>query len=210
MLTLAISKGRIFQDSQYFLEKIGCVPDAQMLKTRSLIIKTSNENVRIIVVRAQDTPTFVACGAADAGIVGSDVLLEKPSNSIYEPIDLKIAKCRMVVAAPPETDVLKPTKKMTIATKYPNTARRFFNSKGISTHFIKLNGTMEVAPFVNLSDAIVDLADTGNTLKAHGLEEKMVIDYVSARFITNKVSDRQSEILAQLQQKIIECMTHDV
>lgn len=210
MLTLAISKGRIFHDCQDLLKKIGCVPDKEMLNTRSLIIKTSNDDVRIIVVRAQDTPTFVACGAADAGIAGSDVLLEKPSNSIYQPLDLKIAKCRMVVAAPPTTNVLQPTKKMTIATKYPNTARRFFNSKGISTHFIKLNGTMEVAPFVNLSDAIVDLADTGDTLKAHGLEEKMVIDYVSARFITNRVSDRLSQTLAKIQDKIVKYIANEL
>lgn len=202
MITLAISKGRIFQDTLPLLKKIGCAPDEKMLKSRSLIIRTENKNVRLIIVRAQDTPTFVACGAAAAGVAGSDVLSENPFSSVYQQIDLKIATCRMVVAAPPATNVCQFSKKITIATKYPHCTQRFFNEQGISANLIKLHGTIEVAPFVRLADAIVDLSDTGNTLKAHGLEEKLTIQPVSARFITNKVAERSSKPLALLQARI--------
>ena len=202
MLTLAISKGRICRETLPLLKRIGCAPDEAALDSRSLIVPTANPDVRIIVVRAKDAPTFVAHGAADAGIAGSDILEERSLDDLYQPLDLKLARCRLVVAAKKETTLAGGGRKITIATKYPRLARAYFNPRGIRADFVKLNGTMELAPLVRLADAIVDLAETGDTLRANGLEEKAVIRQVSARLIVNRIAARRNPLVGDLQNRL--------
>ena len=205
MITLAVSKGRIYNEAEPLLQKIGCAPDTTALRSRSLIIPTANVDVRLIVVRGQDAPTYVACGAADAGIVGSDVLAEATPETLYQPLDLRIACCR-VVAAAMDASVLDArgleNKKITVATKYINLARDYFTRCGISANYIKLYGTMELAPLLGVADVIVDVADTGDTLRAHNLKEIALIREVSSVFIVNRVAARKNTALANFEQRL--------
>ena len=196
MITIAVAKGRIWNEALPLLTALGIAPMAECANSRKLILPTANPNVRLIVARALDTPTFVACGAAQIGIAGRDVLAEKPLADICQPLDLHIAKCRMVLAAPPDdkNSKQKPAAAcggMIIATKYVNTARAFFGKKGVAANFIKLGGNMEIAPLVGLADAIVDLVDTGKTLRDNGLCEKETIADISAMLIVNRIAARQ-------------------
>ncbi len=191
MLTLALSKGRIFEETAPVLAKAGIRPLEDPEQSRKLIIPTSNPEVQIIIVRASDVPTYVQFGAADFGVAGQDVLLEKGSDGLYVPIDLGIARCRMAVAVKNGFDyagAVRQGSRLRVATKYVNCAREHFANKGVHIDTIHLYGSMELAPLVGLADAIVDLVSTGNTLRANNLVEVESITDISARFIVNQAS----------------------
>jgi ATP phosphoribosyltransferase len=191
MLTLALSKGRIFEETAPVLAKAGIRPLENPEQSRKLIIPTSNPEVQIIIVRASDVPTYVQFGAADFGVAGQDVLLEKGSDGLYVPIDLGIARCRMAVAVKNGFDyagVVRQGSRLRVATKYVNCAREHFANKGVHIDTIHLYGSMELAPLVGLADAIVDLVSTGNTLRANNLVEVESITDISARLIVNQAS----------------------
>jgi len=187
MLTIALSKGRIFQDTLPLLAAAGIEPlddPDDPDKSRKLILETTMPNVRLLVVRTTDAPTYVAYGAADIGVAGKDVLMEAPSDNLYELLDLQIAKCRLMVAGP---EVEKPHgHRLKIATKYVNSARAYYAQKGEQVDLIKLYGSMELAPLIGLADRIVDLVDTGNTLRANGLKPLEHIADISSRLIVNQ------------------------
>ncbi len=187
-ITIALSKGRIFEETLPLLKAAGVVPRDDPETSRKLIIATSRAEVRLIIVRASDTPTYVQYGAADMGIAGKDVLLEHGGEGLYQPLDLGIAACRMMVAVPQGFDYAQAVKKgarLRVATKYLHTAREHFAAKGVHVDLIKLYGSMELAPLVGLADAIVDLVSSGNTLKANRLRAVEEIVPVSARLIIN-------------------------
>ncbi|MEQ1638166.1 MAG: ATP phosphoribosyltransferase [Methylococcales bacterium] len=186
MLTIAVSKGRIFDDCMPLLREAGIVPIDDPKTSRKLILETTRSDVQLIIIRATDVPTFVEYGAADLGIAGKDVLLEHGAESLYEPLDLNIACCRLMTATP--KDMLEIPKRVRVATKYVKTAQRYFASRGIQAEIIKLYGSMELAPLVGLADCIVDLVDTGNTLKANGLEPRDLIMHISSRLVVNKAA----------------------
>ena len=191
MLTLALSKGRIFEETAPVLAKAGIRPLENPEQSRKLIIPTSNPEVHIIIVRASDVPTYVQFGAADFGVAGQDVLLEKGSDGLYVPIDLGIARCRMAVAVKNGFDyagAVRQGSRLRVATKYVNCAREHFANKGVHIDTIHLYGSMELAPLVGLADAIVDLVSTGNTLRANNLVEVESITDISARLIVNQAS----------------------
>lgn len=199
-LTLALSKGRIFEETTAILSKIGIRPLEDPEKSRKLIIETSNPDVRLIIVRASDVPTYVQFGGADFGVAGLDVLIEKGTEGLYVPFDLGIAKCRMSVAVRAGFDYAEAVRqgsRLKVATKYVNCAREHFANKGVHIDTIQLYGSMELAPLVGLADAIVDLVSTGNTLKANGLVEVEAIADISARLVVNQASYKRKR--AQLQ-----------
>jgi len=189
-ITLALSKGRIFTETIPLLKQanIEVLEDPQI--SRKLILSTSDKDLRIIMVRATDVPTYVRYGAADLGIVGYDVLIEHGLEGLYTPVNLNLAKCSIAVAASNNFDynVIIQSGRVTVATKYTNIAREHFTNKGIHADIIKLYGSMELAPLVGLSDVIVDLVSTGNTLKANNLKLIEKICDVSAKLIVNKAS----------------------
>ncbi len=185
-LTIAVAKGRILRDALPILAAAGIRPLEDLEKSRRLILKTSDPCVRLVVVRATDVPTYVEYGGADFGIVGKDTLLEYDGGGFYEPIDLGISKCRLMVAG--ASDAMRGKHTLRVATKYAVIARKHFESRGVQTEIIKLYGSMELAPLVGLADCIVDLVDTGNTLKANGLKELEFIAAISARVIVNKAT----------------------
>lgn len=185
-ITIALSKGRILGQALPLLGAIDIVPEEDPASSRRLILATGDPHVRLLVLRAQDVPTFVEHGAADLGVAGKDVLLEHAGDGLYEPLDLRIARCRLVVAGR-SGDVL-PARRARIATKYVTTAARHFAHKGVQVEIIKLYGSMELAPLVGLADLIVDLVDTGTTLRANGLVELEHIADVSSRLVVNKAS----------------------
>lgn len=185
-ITIAVSKGRIFKDAMPLLAALDIYPAEAPETTRKLILETNRPDVKIIIVRATDVPTYVEYGAADIGIAGKDVLLEYNGNGLYEPLDLKIAQCKMVVAELKNSRNEDKGGRKRVATKYVNTARNYFASQGKQVEIIKLYGSMELAPVLGLADQIVDLVDTGNTLKANGLVEVETITDISSRLIVNK------------------------
>lgn len=190
-LTIALSKGRIFEETLPLLANAGIIPSEDPESSRKLIIATNLPNIRLIIVRATDVPTYVQYGAADFGIAGRDVLIEHGGEGLYQPINLNIAKCRMMVAVRQGFDyetASRAGQRLRVATKYPNIAAEHFASKGVHVDIIKLYGSMELAPLVGLSDAIVDLVSTGNTLKANQLEAVEHITDISSRLIVNKAS----------------------
>ena len=191
MLTIALSKGRIFDETLPLLAAAGIAPAEDPETSRKLIIGSNHADVRIIVVRASDVPTYVQRGAADLGVAGKDVLLEHGGEGLYQPIDLGIGRCRMVVAAKAGFDyegALKRGARLSVATKYVMTAREHFAAKGMHVDLIRLYGSMELAPLVGLADAIVDLVSSGNTLKANDLVAVEDIMAISARLIVNPAS----------------------
>ncbi len=185
-LTIALSKGRIFQETLPLLAKAGIVPVDDPEKSRKLILDTNRDDVKLVIIRASDVPTYVQYGAADLGVAGKDVLMEHGGEGLYEPLDLGIARCRLMVAgrATPTTG----EGRMRIATKYVNCARRHFAAQGLQVEVVKLYGSMELAPLVGLADRIVDVVDTGNTLRANGLVELEHIADISSRLIVNKAA----------------------
>ncbi|MDA7842009.1 ATP phosphoribosyltransferase [Gammaproteobacteria bacterium] len=184
-IVIAISKGRILEEGMELLKKMGVETVDNMSDSRKLIYQTNNSLLKLVIVRASDVPTYVGNGAADMGIVGKDTLVECNLNNIYIPLDLNISKCRMSLAALPNC---KPGARIKVATKYVNCANDYFNKKKKQVDIIKLYGSMELAPILGLADYIVDLVDSGMTLKANGLEEIDFIFDVSAQLISNKAS----------------------
>jgi ATP phosphoribosyltransferase len=189
-ITLALSKGRIFSETLPLLKTANIEVLEDPETSRKLIIPTTNPDLRIIMVRATDVPTYVRYGAADIGIAGKDVLIEYSLDGLYTPIDLEIAKCIIAVAAPNDFDYAKSMQqgRITVATKYVKTAQEHFTNKGIHADIIKLYGSMELAPLVGLADVIVDLVSTGNTLKANNLKLIEKICEISSKLIVNKAS----------------------
>ena len=188
MLTIALSKGRIFDETLPLLAAAGIVPSEDPESSRKLIIGTNQPDVRLIIVRASDVPTYVQHGAADLGIAGRDVLIEHGGAGLYQPLDLEIAKCRMMVAVRKGFDyeaAVRQGARLRIASKYPGIARDPFAKKGVHVDIIKLYGSMELAPLVGLADAIVDLVSTGNTLKANDLVAVEPIVDISSRLVVN-------------------------
>ena len=191
MITLALSKGRIFEETLPLLRAAGIEVSEDPEKSRKLIIGTNRPDVRVVLVRASDVPTYVQYGGADLGITGKDTLLEHGSDGLYQPLDLQIAKCRISVAVRADfdyTSAIKKGSRLTVATKYVAISREFFASKGVHVDLIKLYGSMELAPLVGLADAIVDLVSTGNTLKANHLVEVERIMDISSRLIVNQAA----------------------
>ena len=191
MITLALSKGRILDESLPLLAAAGIVLDESPETSRKLIVATSRADVRIVLVRASDVPTYVQHGGADLGIVGLDTLLEHGGEGLYRPLDLGIAKCRMSVAAPLDFDYAAAARqgsRIRVATKFTRIARDHFADKGVHVDVIKLYGSMELAPLTGLADAIVDLVASGDTLRANALAEVEVIMEISARLVVNKAA----------------------
>jgi len=185
-LTIALSKGRIFKETLPLLAHADIYPIDDPDKSRKLILDTNHDNIKLVIIRATDVPTYVQYGAADVGVAGKDVLMEHGGEGLYEPLDLQIAKCRLMTAGPVND---KPVSgRLRIATKFVNTAKRFYAEKGIQVEVIKLYGSMELAPLVGLADRIVDVVDTGNTLKANGLTPLEHIADISSRLIVNKAA----------------------
>ncbi|KAF0805027.1 ATP phosphoribosyltransferase catalytic subunit [Alcanivorax sp. S71-1-4] len=200
-LTIALSKGRILKETLPLLEKAGIAMLEDPEKSRKLVFDTTREDVRIIILRATDVPPYVQYGAADIGVAGKDVLMEHGAAGIYEPLDLDIARCKLMVAGPVNAEPV--TGRLRVATKFVNVARRYFAASGRQADVIKLYGAMELAPIVGLADRIVDVVDTGNTLRANGLEPTELIAYISSRLIVNRASmkTRHADI-----QRIIDVM----
>ncbi|MBS7326984.1 MAG: ATP phosphoribosyltransferase [Thiopseudomonas sp.] len=183
MLTIALSKGRILDDTLPLLAQAGIVPSEDPGKSRKLIIPTTRDDVRLLIVRATDVPTYVELGAADLGVAGKDVLMEYGSQSLYEPLDLKIAKCKLMTAG--AVGAPEPAGRLRVATKFVNVAKRYYAEQGRQVDIIKLYGSMELAPLVGLADKIIDVVDTGNTLRANGLEPQQLIAHISSRLVVN-------------------------
>ena len=199
-ITIALSKGRIFEETLPLLAAAGIVPQEDPETSRKLIIDTNRSEVRLIIVRASDVPTYVQYGAADMGIAGKDVLNEHGGQGLYQPLDLQIACCRMMVAVREGYDYagrVQAGARIRVATKYVNAAREHFASKGVHIDLIKLYGSMELAPLVGLSDAIVDLVSTGATLKANGLVAVEQISSISSRLIVNQAGLKLKRALIQ-------------
>ena len=191
MITLALSKGRIFEETLPLLKAAGIEVLDDPEKSRKLILDTNQPDIRVLVVRATDVPTYVQYGGADLGITGKDTLLEHGSDGLYQPLDLQIAKCRISVAVRADFDyacAVRQGSRLRVATKYVAIAREFFAAKGVHVDLIKLYGSMELAPLTGLADAIVDLVSTGNTLKANHLVEVERIMDISSRLVVNQAA----------------------
>ncbi|WP_396267098.1 ATP phosphoribosyltransferase [Ideonella sp.] len=191
MLTLALSKGRIFEETLPLLAAAGITVLEDPEKSRKLILPTNRDDVRVVLVRATDVPTYVQYGGADLGVAGKDVLLEHGGEGLYQPLDLNIAKCRMSVAVRNDFDyaaAVKQGSRIRVATKYTEVARQHFADKGVHVDLIKLYGSMELAPLTGLADAIVDLVSTGSTLKANHLVEVEHFMDISSRLVVNQAA----------------------
>ncbi|MEY2620401.1 MAG: phosphoribosyltransferase [Pseudomonadota bacterium] len=191
MITLALSKGRIFDETLPLLASAGIQVLEDPEKSRKLILPTNHEGVRVVLVRASDVPTYVQYGGADLGVTGLDTLIEHGGQGLYQPLDLRIAKCRMSVAVPAGFDyagAVRSGSRLKVATKYVGIARDFFAAKGVHVDLVKLYGSMELAPLTGMSDAIVDLVSTGSTLKANQLVEVEHIMDISSRLVVNQAS----------------------
>ena len=201
-ITIALSKGRIFDETLPLLAAAGIVPVENPETSRKLIIGTNREDVRVVIVRATDVPTYVQYGAADLGVAGKDVLMEQDTAGLYQPLDLNIAKCRMMVAVPEGFDYARAVRqgaRLKVASKYIRTAREHFAAKGVHVDLIKLYGSMELAPLAGLADAIVDLVSTGGTLKANKLVAVEDIMPISSRLVVNQAALKlKREALAQI------------
>lgn len=189
-ITIALTKGRILKETLPLLARAGVEPREDIEASRKLVFDTSAPGVRLLVIRGTDVPTYVRHGAADVGVVGKDVLLEHGAEGLYEPLDLGIARCRLMTAGrvgwQPQGDRIR------VATKFVNIARAHFARKGVHADVIKLYGAMELAPLMNLADLIVDIVDTGNTLRANGMEPLEEIASISSRLVVNKAAMRSS------------------
>jgi ATP phosphoribosyltransferase len=208
MLTIALSKGRIFDETLPLLQAAGIRVTENPETSRKLILPTTDADTRIVIVRASDVPTYVQYGGADLGIAGQDVLLEHGGDGLYQPIDLGIARCRMSVATRKDFDYAQAVRqgaRIRVASKYVTTAREHFAAKGVHVDIVKLYGSMELAPLVGLADAIVDLVSSGGTLRANDLVEVETIMPISARLIVNQAAlklklQRLAPLLAAFEQ----------
>jgi len=191
MITIALSKGRIFEETLPLLAAAGITPQEDPESSRKLILSTNQADVRLIIVRASDVPTYVQYGAADIGVAGKDVLNEHGGAGLYQPLDLNIARCRMMVAVQNDFDyesAVKRGARLRVATKYVKAAHDHFAAKGVHIDLIKLYGSMELAPLVGLSDVIVDLVSSGNTLKANHLRAVEHVSDISSRLVVNQAA----------------------
>ncbi len=205
MLTIALSKGRIYKETLPLLAQAGIVPAEDPDKSRKLILPTNREDVQLLVIRATDVPVFVEYGAADLGVAGKDVLVEHGGEGLYEPLDLGISKCQLMTAGP--VDYQPSKRRLRIATKYVKAAQQYFSERGQQVEMIKLYGSMELAPLVGLADCIVDLVDTGNTLRANRLEPWELVMEVSSRLVVNKAAMKMkhklvSQLIADLSEAV--------
>jgi len=185
-ITIALSKGRIFKETMPLLKAAGIEALDDPETSRKLILDTTSENIKLVIIRATDVPTYVEYGAADLGVVGKDVLMEHGGEGLYEMLDLNIACCKLMTAG--LKDVALPEGELKVATKFVNCARRYFAEQGRQIEVIKLYGSMELAPIVGLADCIVDVVDTGNTLRANGLVPQEHMADISSRLVVNKAS----------------------
>ena len=185
-VTLALTKGRILKETLPLLKAAGIIPAEDIATSRKLVFATNRQGVRLLILRGSDVPTYVQFGAADIGIAGKDGLLEHQGDGYYEPLDLGIARCKLMTAVP--VGVPPQTGRLRVATKYVNVARQFYAEQGRQADLIKLYGAMEIAPILGLAHEIVDIVDTGNTLKANGLEAREEIADISSRVIVNKAA----------------------
>lgn len=204
-ITIALSKGRIFKETLPLLEAAGIVPKDDPEKSRKLILDTNQDDVKLVIIRATDVPTYVQYGAADLGVAGKDVLMEHGGDGLYELVDLNIARCKLMTAG--MVDFVPHEGRLRVATKFVNVARQFFAEQGKQVEVIKLYGSMELGPIVGLSDLIVDVVDTGNTLKANGLKPMDHIADISSRLVVNKASlkmkhDRIQQMVEQMRQAV--------
>ena len=189
-LTLALTKGRILKETLPLLAQAGIEPLEDIKTSRRLVFDTNRQDLRLVILRGTDVPTYVRHGAADLGVVGKDILLEQGAEGLYEPLDLGIARCRLMTAAPVGWEPRGA--RVRVATKFVNVARRYFAGRGMQVDLIKLYGAMELAPIMDLADLIVDIVDTGNTLRANGMEPLDEIASVSSRLVVNKAAMRSS------------------
>jgi ATP phosphoribosyltransferase len=187
-LTLALTKGRILKATLPLLAAAGIEPLEDMGKSRKLVFPTTRDDVELLVMRGIDVPVYVRYGAAELGVVGKDMLLEHGADGVYEPLDLQIAPCRLMTAAP--VGFTRPARRLRVATKFVNVARDYFARQGVQVELIKLYGALELAPAMRLADMIVDIVDTGNTLRANGMEPLDVVATVTSRLIVNKAALR--------------------
>jgi ATP phosphoribosyltransferase len=187
-LTIALTKGRILKETLPLLASAGITPLDDVASSRKLVFDTSHPSVRLVIIRGSDVPTYVRHGAADMGVVGKDILLEHGAEGLYEPLDLGIARCRLMTAGP--VGWQGTGARIRVATKFVNIARRHFARQGVHADVIKLYGAMELAPIMNLADLIVDIVDTGNTLRANGMEPLEEIAAISSRLVVNKAAMR--------------------
>jgi ATP phosphoribosyltransferase len=185
-LVIAVTKGRILEESLPLLARAGITPSEDIVNSRKLIFATSLANVRLMVMRGSDVPTYVEFGSADIGVVGKDLLMEYGSEGFYEPLDLRLARCRLMTAAPKGARLDQG--RLRVATKFVNVTRQFFAARGRQVDVIKLTGALELSPSMGLADVIVDIVDSGNTLKANGLEPLELIAHISSRVIVNKAA----------------------
>jgi len=185
-LTIALSKGRILGETLPLLEKANIIPAEDINKSRKLIFDTNHDHIKLVILRATDVPTYVEHGVADFGVAGKDVLMEATTKNLYELVDLKIAKCRLMTAG--VVGEALPARRLKVASKFAKTAKAYFAEQGIQADVIKLYGAMELAPIMGLADLIVDIVDTGNTLKANGLEPRDFIADISTRLVVNKAA----------------------
>ncbi|MXX07151.1 MAG: ATP phosphoribosyltransferase [Gammaproteobacteria bacterium] len=204
-VTIALTRGRILKETLPLLREAGIEPLEDMSRSRKLKFATSLDQVSLLVMRGSDVPVYVENGAADMGVAGKDMLLEYGGEGLYEPLDLGIARCRLMIAAPREAPASGA--RLRVATKFTGIAKRWFAEQGRQVELIKLNGALEIAPAMGLADAIVDIVDTGNTLRANGLEPRETIAEISSRVIVNKAS---MKIKSQLIRAILERLAASV
>ncbi|RKR02518.1 ATP phosphoribosyltransferase (homohexameric) [Kushneria sinocarnis] len=204
-LIFALSKGRILEETLPLLADAGIEPAESLDKSRKLLFDTNLENVKLVMLRAVDVPTYVQLGAADLGVAGRDVLLEHGADGLYEPLDLRISRCRLMTAGIEGQSPGRARRR--VATKFVNLARRYYAEQGIQAEVIKLYGAMELAPLMNLADEIVDIVDTGNTLRANGMAPRELIADISTRLVVNKASmtmqhERLMPLIEQLRRAV--------
>ncbi len=200
-LTIALTKGRILKETLPLLREAGIAPLEDISSSRKLVFGTTLDDVQLVILRGSDVPTYVRHGAADMGVVGKDMLLEFGAEGLYELLDLKIAQCKLMTAGFPDGRCDRP--RLRVASKFVNVARRHYASKGIQADMIKLYGAMELAPLMDLADEIVDIVDTGNTLRANGMSPLEHIADISSRLVVNKASMRtRHDVIRELVQQI--------
>lgn len=204
-LVIALTKGRILEETLPLFESAGILPAEDIQKSRKLLFDTNLDHVKLMLMRGSDVPTYVEFGSADMGVAGKDLILEVGSEGFYEPLDLQIACCRLMTAQPAGVEL--PRGPIRVATKFTNIAKRYFAERGQQIELIKLNGALELAPSLGLADAIVDIVDTGKTLAANGLEARETIATISSRVIVNKASMKLkheliNDVLAKLRNAV--------